>query len=100
MSPMIAWQCARWRGCSNPAGGWSGIANPGTFYQAVPTANNLPPVTATGTAATAGLLSAGKPDPGCATFGVVHRYGDDPDVYLVIGEVAAATQTVSMARTA
>ena len=55
----------------NPAGGWSSIANPGTFYQAIPTANNLPPVTATGTAATAGLLSAGKADPGCATFGVL-----------------------------
>ena len=24
----------------------------------------------------------------CAAFGVVHRYGDDPDVYMVIGEVA------------
>jgi hypothetical protein len=24
----------------------------------------------------------------CADFGVVHRYGDDPDVYMVIGEVA------------
>lgn len=23
----------------------------------------------------------------CADFGVVHRYGDDPDVYMVIGEV-------------
>jgi hypothetical protein len=26
----------------------------------------------------------------CAGFGVVHRYGDDPDVYMVIGEVADA----------
>jgi iron complex outermembrane receptor protein len=49
----------------NPAGGWSSIANPGTYYQAIPTANNLPPTTADGRAATAGLLSAGKADPGC-----------------------------------
>jgi iron complex outermembrane receptor protein len=40
----------------NPAGGWSSIANPGTYYQAIPTANNLPPPTADGRAATAGLL--------------------------------------------
>ena len=27
----------------------------------------------------------------CAEFGVTHRYGDDPDVYLVLGEVAGAS---------
>ena len=41
---------------ANAAGGWSGIGNPGTYYQAIPTANNLPPPTATGTPATAGPL--------------------------------------------
>jgi hypothetical protein len=43
-------------------------------------------------------VTAGVPDPalaavraGCGAFGVTHRYGaDDPDAYLVIGEVAGA----------
>ena len=26
----------------------------------------------------------------CAEFGVTHSYGDDPDVYLVLGEVTGA----------
>ena len=53
----------------NPAGGWSSIGNPGAYYQAIPTANNLPPPTATGTAATAGLLRGAQADPGCTTLG-------------------------------
>ena len=54
---------------ANAAGGWSGIGNPGTYYQAIPTANNLPPPTAIGTPATAGLLRGGVADPGCNTVG-------------------------------
>ena len=47
----------------NPAGGWSAIANPGTFYPAAPTVSGLPPAGPT-------LLGA-RADPACATFGVL-----------------------------
>ena len=63
---------------ANPAGGWSSIANPGTYYQAIPTATTVPcgnalcftpPATADGRAATAGLLRGGQADPGCTNVG-------------------------------
>ena len=34
---------------------------------------------------------------GCGAFGVTHRYGDDPDVHLVIGEVTDAAEHVAAA---
>ena len=56
----------------NPAGGWSSIGNPGTYYPAIPTANNLPPPTATGaTEQCTGCWRGGAPDPGCAAVGGV-----------------------------
>ena len=29
---------------------------------------------------------------GCSALGITHRYGSDPDVYLVIGDVAPGTR--------
>ncbi|MDT7581392.1 MAG: hypothetical protein QOK35_2656, partial [Pseudonocardiales bacterium] len=36
---------------------------------------------------------------GCASFGVTHRYGRDPDLYLVVGDVAASPPDGSLEAT-
>jgi iron complex outermembrane recepter protein len=77
----------------NPAGGWSSIGNPGSYYPAIPTANNLPPPTATGLPSNAGLLGGASPDPGCEVVGGVVVSGTCRFQYTFFDNLQEKTET-------
>jgi len=62
---------------ANPAGGWSSTGMPGTIYAAIPTVDNLPPVTADGRITTSGVFPpfVSKADPMCNTLGGLQTGG-------------------------